>query len=287
MKKTGIIIAVVFVVLISFTPFSSLADESAPDKPKPERAVSVEISVSILSAYISRGEEFSRNSMVVQPQVTASCKGVAVTIWGNWDTKPYSPKGADYSGSLNETDITLSYTNKIGIFQVTPGYVYYILNALNPDMPKPPDSQELFLTVQADTLLSPALTIYKDIAHYHQWYITLGLSHTFPITERVGLKLAAQAGYLKSESAATYPRYDANVKATADAFNNFHEGTISLSLPAAVHKNFTVTPTITYTFALSKDAEYAMKGYSLKGSAHPRDKDGAFLYGGVVLGYQF
>ena len=39
-------------------------------------------------------------------------------------------------------------------------------------------------------LLTPTLTVYKDIDHYHEWYFLLGFSHTIEFNKMVGLKLA-------------------------------------------------------------------------------------------------
>jgi hypothetical protein len=70
-------------------------------------------------------------------------------------------------------------------------------------------------------------------------------------------------------------------------FNNFHDGTISLSLPIAAYRTLTITPIISYTFPLSDDARYEMKGIVLKGGSNPGDKDSAFFYGGLTLSYTF
>jgi hypothetical protein len=194
---------------------------------------------------------------------------------------------ASYSSNYTETDITLSYAKKLGIVQVGGGYIYYALAAPYSGAPDPLDSQEVFLTVGLDTLLSPTLTVYKEIDHYHQWYATLGVSHTFALHEKVGLKLAATASYLKSEDAGTYAKYNSDSVATTDKYNNFHDGTLSISLPVAITKNWTVTPTASYVFPLCDDAKYEMKGRGLKGVASNSDRDSSYLYGGVTLSFAF
>ncbi len=139
-----------------------------------------------------------------------------------------------------------------------------------------------------DTILAPTLTVYKEIDHYHQWYATLGISHTFALHEKVGLKLAATASYLLSTDETTYPKYDSNSVATTDKFNNFHDGVISVSLPVTVWKSLAVTPTLSYVFPLSQDAKHEMKARGLQGAALPSDKDSSsFLYGGVTLSFTF
>lgn len=297
MKK--IITVVMLSLLIAALPLTSRAEElkqaapaAAPEqKPaeqKPaEDKVTGEVAASILSAYIWRGQELSRHSVVIQPSVTASYKGFTANIWGNMDTRAYAPGEEKYASNLTETDVTLSYSRKFGIVQVGGGYIYYGLAALTPGGTDPLDSQELFVSVGLDTILAPTLTVYKEIDHYHQWYATLGISHTFALHEKVGLKLAATASYLLSTDETTYAKYNSDSVATSDKFNNFHDGVVSLSLPVNVISSLTVTPTVSYVFPLSDDAKYEMKARGLQGAAVPSDRDSAYFYGGVTLSFTF
>ena len=252
-----------------------------------EEKVTGELTLGVLSAYIWRGQELTRHSIVAQPSLSVSYRGFALGAWGNIDTKPYAAAGDNYSGKLTETDWTVSYTKKIGIVSLTPGYIYYALGAPYPGAAAPQDAQELFLTAALATILSPAFTVYKEIDHYHQWYFLLGVSHTFALNKIVGLKLAGSISYLLSTDEGTYPQYDSNSVASSEKFNNFHDGTLSVSLPLAVYKTFTLTPAITYVFPLSDDAKYEMKGRGLPGAASPADKAGNYLYGGLSLSYSF
>ena len=106
-----------------------------------EDKVTGEIDLSVLSAYIWRGYEQTRNSVVVQPSATVSYKGFSVNVWGNLDTKPYSAANANYGAKYTETDYTVSYSKKFGILQVTPGYIYYALGAPYAGGSAPLDSQ--------------------------------------------------------------------------------------------------------------------------------------------------
>ena len=278
--KIRIIIALLTLILALLPVMASAAEESTEDK------VTGEVAASVLSAYIWRGQEMTRHSVVIQPSFTAGYKGFTANVWGNIDTKPYSVLSEDYSSNFTETDVTLSYAHKFGILQTGAGYIYYGLAAATPGGTDLPDSQEVFVTLGLDTILAPTLTVYKEFDYYNQWYVTLGISHTFALHEKVGLKLAAQASYLKSEDAATYPEFDSNSLATDDRFNNFHDGMISVSLPIAVTGPLTITPTATYVFPLSGDAEDEMKGRGLQGTI-PSDRKGSFLYGGVILSFAF
>ncbi len=285
MKK--IITVILMIAMLTSFPIIVRAEEAAEEK------VSGEIAASVLSAYIWRGQELTRHSVVVQPSLTAGYKGFTANVWGNLDTNPYSGGNEEYSSNFTETDVTLSYSKKFGLVQAGVGYIYYGLAAAAPAGTDLPDSQEVFFTLVLDTILSPTLTVYKEIDYYKQLYITLGVSHTFALHEKVGLKLAAQASYLKSDDETTYPEFkrelefDGDSLATADKFNNVHDGVVSISIPIAVTGHLTISPTLTYVFPLSSDAKYEMRARGLEGDSDPSDKRSSFLYGGIVLSYMF
>jgi hypothetical protein len=294
-----------FICGILAIPFSTLwADEikapaAAPAATSEEKPTG-DFTVTAMSQYFWRGYELSRNSVVIQPSMTIGYKGFSVNLWGNLDTKPYfAPAGdTNYSNTWNETDLTLSYTKTLGLFNVGGGYIYYALGSMNKDAPKRADSQELFATISLNTLLSPTLTVYKEIDRYKQWYFLLGVSHAFELNPMVSLKLGATASYLLSTYADAalfyggagyggYPKFDGNAVATNDKFSNFHDGTIMASLPIKATGNITITPTVSYIFPLSSDARDEMKGQGLKGSVTPAEHDSSFLCGGISASFSF
>ncbi len=291
MKNTmrKIIVVSFLSLMVAALPATSRAEEQKKPVEQKQEADKVTggIDLNVLSAYIWRGQELTRSSIVIQPSATIGYKGFSFNVWGNLDTKPYSAAAANFGGKYTETDFTLSYSKKFGIFQMTPGYIYYALGAANTSAAVPLDSQEVFLTLGLDTILSPTLTTYKEIDHYHQWYFLLGVSHTFVIHEKVGLKLAATASYLKSEDEGTYAKYDVNSAPTTDKYSNFHDGTVSVSIPVAVTKSLTITPTASYVFPLCDDAKYEMKGRGLQGVSSNTDRNSSFVYGGITLSFAF
>jgi len=281
-----LIVTILLVFVIAALPAISRAEEQNQQKPE-ESKVTGEIGLSALSAYIWRGQELTRNSIVVQPAVTLSYNGFALNVWGNLDTRPYSSGDAKYASQHTETDYTLSYSRKFGILQITPGYIYYALEAPYSGATDPIDSQEIFLALGLDTILQPTITAYKEIDHYHQWYFLLGVSHTFAFNKIVSLKLSASASYLLSTDETTYAKYDSDSLATTDKFNNFHDGIVTISLPLAVYKTLTVTPTLSCVFPLSDDARYEMMARSVQGAEVVSDKNSEYIYGGVTLNYTF
>ncbi|MDD4092257.1 MAG: hypothetical protein PHQ63_06820 [Smithellaceae bacterium] len=284
----NIIIALLTLMLTSMPIAAEAAEESqSAGQKQQEDKLTGEVAASVLSAYIWRGQEMTRDSVVIEPSFTANYKGFTATLWGNLDTRPYEAGDGRHSSTWSETDFTLSYAHEFGPVKAGAGYIYYGLAGMTPHGMDLLDAEELFVSLGLNTILAPTLTVYKEINHYHQWYATLGVSHTFSLHERVGLKLAAQASYLKSEDATTYPKFDSNSVATMDKFNNFHDGVVALSLPVAVTGNLTITPTASCVFPLSEDAKYEMRARGLKGTANPSDRDSSYLYGGVILSFVF
>jgi hypothetical protein len=246
-----------------------------------------DLTVSVLSQYIWRGYEMSRHSVVVQPSMTVAYRGFSANLWGNLDTAPYSPTGASHTSKWNETDFTLAYAKTLGLFNIGGSYAYYSLPALNKEFPDRNDAQELSLSVGLNTLLAPTLTVYKEFDHYRNWYFLLGVSHLFELNKSVTLKLAATASYLLSTDADTYAKYDGDAQPTTEKFSNFHDGTISASLPIKATDRITVTPVASYVFPLSSDARNEMKALGLKGAASPADRDSSYFYGGMSVGFSF
>ena len=309
MKRKGylrnVCVLVTLVLTVLAVPGAALCAEEIKTPAAVPAAASEEkptgdMTASVLSQYIWRGYEMSRSSVVIQPSITIGYGGFTANLWGNLDTRPYFAGAGDanYSSTWNETDLTVSYSKALGFFTVGGGYIYYALGSLNKDAPKRANSQELFATVALNTLLSPTLTLYKEIYRYKQWYFLLGISHAFELTPAISLKLGASASYLLSTYADAalfnagagyggYPKFNGNALATNDKFSNLHDGVLSASLPIKATGHITVTPTLSYIFPLSGDARDEMRGQGLKGSASPAERDSSFFVGGVSLSFSF
>jgi hypothetical protein len=287
-------LAVLMVLLLLMAGIAAAVAEEA----KPVAAVTpaaaeeekptADFAVSALSKYVWRGYELSRDSIVIQPSLTVAYKGFSANLWGNLDTKPYSSTpDIKYPGNWTETDLTFSYTKAFGPVNAGVGYIYYSLNSPYTGAADPLDSQEIFVTVGLNKLLSPTLTVYKEIDHYHQWYFLLGVSHAIEFNKIVSLKLAASSSYLLSEDATKYPKYDDNATATTDKYNNFHDGVVSVSLPITPAKYITITPLLSYVFPLCDDAKYEMKALGKQGTSNPAERDSSYLYGGLTFNFTF
>ncbi|MGW8325565.1 MAG: hypothetical protein ACWGNI_07635, partial [Desulfobacterales bacterium] len=141
------------------------------------------------------------------------------------------------------------------------------------------DSQEIYLSLGLDTLLSPSLTVYREVAHYQGWYISLGVSHSFELPKEITLDLGGSIGYYASDND-DFVEIDDNGNATTDKYNALHNGLVSVGLTIPVGKYFSVVPMIAYSFPLSNEADNLIKSTSFS------DKSD-FFYGGVTASLSF
>ena len=245
-----------------------------------EEKPTASVSLMAMSKYVWRGFELSKDSVVLQPSMTVAYKGFSANVWGNEDTDVYV-QGAEGEDSNNwtETDLTLAYDWTVGPVGLTAGYIYYSLIGL--------DSQEVFGRATLHTLLTPTLTVYRDYDHFAGWYVTLGVSHSVPITEKIGINLGAQVGYLNADDDSSYPEFDGVGNQTTEAYSGFHDGLLMVSIPIPVTEYISITPMVNYSFPLTSDAGDLIESWSQEvanGHAHGDDD---FIYGGVSVSMAF
>lgn len=236
---------------------------SAEEKP------TADFGVAFLSQYIWRGYALSEDSVVIQPSGTVSYYGFSVGLWGNLDT--HLDGGTGHGTSVfNETDLTLSYDHDFGPVSLGAGYIYYGLEGVL-------DSQEVYLSIGGSILLSPTLTVYREISNYPSWYANLSISHSFELPKDISLNLGASVGY--------YSYDDVDRVDSSSTYHNFHDGTISASLDIPIGKYFTVSPLIAYSFPLSNDADEFIPTMSVMDVADDDESD--FVYGGITFAMSF
>lgn len=222
------------------------------------------VDLGVFSQYISRGMEYSKDSLIIQPSLTIGYKGVSLNVWGNLDTNNDVYGEAKY----NETDLTVSYTKAIGIVELTGSYIYYGIDGAV-------DSQEISGVVAIDTLLNPTLTVYREIAHFPAWYAVLGVSHSFEVHEKITLDLAGSASYLYSDDSDMAEANNPNEK-----YRQLHNGVASVGFTIPFGEYFSVAPTLAYSFPLTDKAKDYIQAASLS-------DESSFLYGGVTLSMAF
>jgi hypothetical protein len=254
-------------IVIAAAMVVSPAGVAAEEEERP----SASAEVAVLTKYVWRGFELSNDSIVVQPSATVSYKGFGFNLWGNLDTDFDGPSGADDS-QLNETDWTLSYDTAVGPVNLGVGYIYYALDGAD-------DSQEFYVSLGLDMLLTPTLTVYREVSHYPGWYLNLGISHSFELPRGMTLDLAGSVGYYHYDDDA-FKEVDDNLNPTSDTYSNLHEGLVSVALTIPINDYFSVSPGVSYSFPLTDDADNFITASSFS-------NDSDFVFGGVTVSFAF
>jgi len=266
MKEKNIFVAIMVGIFLLLSNLNVILADEKKEEPKPYASVSA----AFFSKYIWRGYELSKDSLVIQPSATVGYRGFEIGVWGNLDTND------KYTGlkkaNWNETDLTLSYTYDFGPMKLSGGYIYYALDQVR-------DSHELFLKLTGNFLLSPTLSVYRELDYYTGTYLNFSIGHSFNLTREITLDLAGSIGYQISNSDKIV-EYTSCGLPTTDKYRALHDGYISAGLTIPFAKYFTFKPMIAYTFPLSSDAKDRIKGTSLS------DKD-KFLWGGATLTFAF
>jgi len=203
-------------------------------------------SIGIYNSYMWRGFELHED-VAVQPSIGITYGGFGANLWSDYNTD---------TKEAVETDLTLNYTHSIDKVGLDIGYIYYGLDGAA-------DTQEIYLAVSYDTLLSPSLTLYYDFDEFNGTFIVASIGHDIPVNKDIAVSLGASASY-NSDSVGDY--------------SALHNGEISVSTSMPVKGAISISPMVAYSFTLSDDAEDAVKN---------ADGDNNFFYGGVSAEVSF
>jgi hypothetical protein len=223
----------------------------------------------VFNKYIFRGYELSRDSIVFQPGLSASCGGFSASFWGNIDSREHGTQNfmpdRYHHRSFNETDVTLSYTKVAGKLSLTGGWVYYGTKYAD-------ETQEVFGTVAYDVIGKPTISIYRDFDRYPGAYFNLAITHSFKMGGDVTLDLGASAGYMWGNG--SYWK-----TSTGSRYSAFHDGMLKAGLTIPVTGKISFVPLAQYWVPLSDKA--GRRDYNPNG--HLRSN----LVGGASINYNF
>ncbi len=217
-------------------------------------------SVDVFSNYVWRGQTLS-DDIVIQPSIGITYSGFGANLWVNYDTD---------TNESNETDLTLNYANSIENLSYDAGYIYYALDGFD-------DTQEIYLSLGYDVILSPNATLYWDFDEGDGGYLFLSVGHSFELPETLSLDLAASIGINLDNEIMGLDEDD-------DEFTDFYDGNISAALTIPVTENISIAPLIAYSFPLSDDAEDALKAIAEDVTG---DDDADIIYGGINVSLSF
>ena len=231
--------------------------------------LTADFDLSLYSQYIWRGYGLSRDSLVIFPSLTIGYKGFAVNVWSDLDTRFVGSNGGrGKEFKLQETDVTVSYSHTIAPLKLnyTLGWTLYDWKQTRGRLNDPKGiiddakTQEVFLSLTLDTLLSPTFVVYQEIEAGQASYFQLGVSHSLPVNYKdLSLDLAASISYLDTKG-----------------FSNLHDGNVSVALNIPLNKYLSVKPTVQYSFPLSSSAAREIRDGSY-------GTNNNFVYGGLVF----
>ena len=279
LRWTTLMVALVVMCLC----YTVWAEEQKTEGGEPTQEVktverpSIAAEIGFLSKYVWRGYELSNNSLVIQPSITVGYKGFSANLWGNLDTyyddmDPTTSRQAEWT----ETDFTVAYDHTFGPVNLGGGVIYYALDAAD-------DSVELYISIGGNFLLSPTLTVYREVYNYPGWYINFGISHSFPLPWwDMSLDLAGSVGYYYSDDDDFVEVREVGGMwvPTSTKYRNFHDGSISAALNIPIAKYFTITPKVVYTFPLSHEADKLLTSSSYTDRSN-------YVYGGISASVAF
>jgi hypothetical protein len=257
-----------------------LAAVLAPSIFSQSAAVTGSASLGLLNRYIFRGYLLGRDSLIIQPSLSASYAGISASLWGNIDTSenatPCFYPDAPGRMSFNETDLTLSYAHNSGKFGWTAGFIYYGTRFTK-------ETQEVYAGLNYDILGKPTLTVYRDISAYPGTYLNFSLSHSISLKNGFMLDMGVSLAYFAG-SADYWRTYDSSSGTyTGKKYRAFHDGQIRASLTAPLGKGLSLQALVQYAFPLSSAAQRTINGYSYNINGHL----GRVLVFGTMLAFSY
>lgn len=164
--------------LAAVSAVTARADEVAAQPAESEKEWSATVGFDLWSEYIFRGIDLSGNDIMLNPYASFSWKGFTAYYWGAFND-------ADPGGWYEETDLGIEYSHDVfdGKLTLTGGAVWYLYL----DGVSGADTVELYGKATVNVLLSPYVSLYYDIDEFHGGYLAFGVSHSFDLTEAMGL----------------------------------------------------------------------------------------------------
>jgi hypothetical protein len=216
---------------------AALADEPASTPAPDAPAVSGDATVTFANAYVFRGFQLGRDSLVIQPAANVGYRGFTLGLWSNIDTKQHDTDNfvptTPGERQLNEVDLSLAYEQAFGPVTLSGGWLYYGTSYA-------PETEEVFLAASFDVPGSPTLTVFRDIRSFAGWYASLGLSHELALPAALAVEVSASAGFAALDDG---------------DYSALHDGTGKVRLTIPLPGGFAVRPWAAYSFPLSSEAE--------------------------------
>lgn len=204
--------------------------------------VSGDVYAGVSDKYLWRGFDLSGSEAVAQGGMDISVGNFTFSYWNNLQLG--TDVGEDLqSGESTETDIVIDYSTDLSdLVAISVGNIFYQLDG---DLD---DTNELYLALSLNTILSPAFTVYYDwdAADETGLFYTLAVGHDIALTEALSLSLGALASYNQSSDYAV------------GDYDEFHDYELSAGLDFAVTQAISVGASFIFSEGLSDEARDAI-----------------------------
>ncbi len=150
-----------------FSASTVVAEEESP--------LSVDLGVDVLSDYVFRGQNLY-DGLSVQPAVAVGYSlgdlgSIGGSFWGHFSAEDDSPPEG-----FTEIDWTIDYEVSFDIVTFGAGGIFYVFPNGDDQIA---NTQEFYVSLALDTLLSPSLAYYRDVDEFKTHYFEAAVEHGF------------------------------------------------------------------------------------------------------------
>ncbi len=160
-----------------------------------EKSWSLELGYDYASRYLFRGVDALDGEPVHQPRVVFKWSGFSASSYGYLgnlsDAQAASLSSDDYFEI--ETYVDYTWTLAGGKLSLTTGALFYTYE--DPPEYDGSETTEVYVALALDTLLSPKLTVYRDVDTFDSTFATLSVGHGWELGSKVRLDLSAAFSY--------------------------------------------------------------------------------------------
>ncbi|MFN2256936.1 MAG: hypothetical protein ABR516_00450 [Desulfuromonadaceae bacterium] len=196
--------------------------------------------------YLWRGFDLSGSTPVMQGGVDLSAGSFTVSYWTNLQLT--TDEGMD-AGDATETDIVIDYSTDLNeMVSLSVGNIFYQLEGME-------DTNELYLSLGLNTMLSPTFSIYYDWdkADETGLFYTADISHSIALADSLSLGLGALVSYNQSSD---YSVGD---------YDELHNYELSTSLDYAINDTYSISASFMFSEGISDEARDAIDSEMVSG----------------------
>jgi len=214
------------------------AAASASTRQSDEKNWSLSFATTLNSKYVWRGINLV-DDPVLQPEAALAYKGLTLSVWANMELTEVNGR----ANRFTEFDYTADYSYEWKDVVLSIGAIHYRF----PNT-KSNQTTEVYVAAGLNTILSPCVTVFRDVAEAKGTYAALAVGHTFEDIWRLSRKavgsidLSARIGYGSSNYNQFYYGTDNSA---------FSDVELSAGLPLKINERWTLTPSVTFTSLLS------------------------------------